>query len=490
MASIELKIFHGYTEDHRASMDLYADNLAEGFRKLFSTEFNVTEFRPTVPRYLQMIPEKCALRMQLARYLSYSLQARKEDFSVAHVTQPGYAHILGRQLLSRSIVTVHDLIPFLVWKGEIQGIHKTKRPLLGEYSLSYLKYAHKIIVISENTKKDVMKHLRIPEEKIKVIYFGIDDEFLRDPVLNKRELRRDLGLPGEGTKILLITGRETHKNHITCLRVMSILEKKYSLPIRMVKLGENYSEWDDYIKSTSLENKVISFEKHLDISRVADLYDCSDLLLFPSLYEGFGLPPIEAMARGVPVVCSNAASLPEAVGLAALMTEPDDVEGLADRVIGILENDDLRASMVEKGFRNVSRFSWKKNVEETAVLYREISKKSENRRSLMKVLFIYPDYAITNFRQFQRGVALVSAGLKRSGVQTGLLHVYYEPKKEKFLEDIRAFDPDIIAYSSISRPVPDDRTSGRLEPGAEHLYHLWRDPSYYRTGRMYRYPGN
>jgi glycosyltransferase involved in cell wall biosynthesis len=377
MSLSKIKIFHGFLEDHRASMEMYADNLAGGVRKFFSDEFDVSEFRPTIPNYLNIIPEQFHIKMQLARYLAYPIQVGKRNEPVLHITQPGYAHVPGREALARSIVTVHDIIPLLAWKGLIRGICSKKHPRLAAYSLSHLKYAYKIIAISENTKKDLVKYLGLPEENIKVIYFGIDDEFMRERISSKEELRHNLGLPGKETKIVLIAGREVHKNHLTCLHVMSILEKKYGKAIQMVKFGGAYPEWDDYIKEVDLKNDVISINECLDIARVADLYNCSDLLLFPSDYEGFGLPPVEAMACGLPVISSNAASLPEAVGSAALVSEADDIEGLAYNALRVLENEDLRATMIEKGFRNIRRFSWQKNVEETAMLYREISKKSE-----------------------------------------------------------------------------------------------------------------
>jgi glycosyltransferase involved in cell wall biosynthesis len=125
------------------------------------------------------------------------------------------------------------------------------------------------------------------------------------------------------------------------------------------------------IANSSFQNQVIYLED-LPSDKMPKLYNAVDCLLFPSWYEGFGLPPVEAMASGTPVVTSCAASLPEVVGEAALMVSPDDVVGLAAAIEALFEDDNLRETQIQKGLDHVKKFDWTKNAAMTMEIYKEI----------------------------------------------------------------------------------------------------------------------
>jgi glycosyltransferase involved in cell wall biosynthesis len=170
---------------------------------------------------------------------------------------------------------------------------------------------------------------------------------------------------------VLITGQEYYKNQVTSIRVMERLQSKYGKSIWLVRLGRSSSEWKLAIKSSSFRHQVV-YLTDLPSDRMPQLYNAVDCLLFPSWYEGFGLPPVEAMASGTPVVTSCAASLPEVVGEAGLMAPPDDVVGLAGGVEALLENESLRRAQIQKGLDHVKQFSWARNAAATMAIYREI----------------------------------------------------------------------------------------------------------------------
>ena len=366
-----IKLLRDFQEDNRISMDVYANFLSEGIKKYASDEFDVSEHIPQVPKSFRLIQNK-TLKMRFLRYASYPYQTKNFNQNIFHVIEHGYAHLLNKEnFKDRAIVTVHDLIPMLTWKGLISGMESGKKPWGSIYSLNCLENAKKIIAISENTKKDLVELLGLNPNKIEVIYYGIGEEFQVNETESKEELRHRLGLPGKNTKLILITGQELYKNHKTCLQTMKIVEEMYDEPVRMVRLGKNYPEWVNFEKENNLQNRVLQIDK-LGLTEIADLYNSVDVLLFPSFYEGFGRPPMEAMSCGLPVVCSNAASLPEVVGEAALMNDPEDALGLSEKVLAILNNEDIRNKLIQKGFKNIKRFSWRDNIEKTIVLYKKI----------------------------------------------------------------------------------------------------------------------
>tara|TARA_B110000014_G_scaffold263931_1_gene262464 strand:- start:2591 stop:4732 length:2142 start_codon:yes stop_codon:yes gene_type:complete len=382
-----IRLLGDFHEDHRISMDVYSHFLYEGINKHFSEDYIAKEYTPKIPSFYKLFSKIPIVKMRLLRYLSYPYQIRKFNEDIFHIIEHGYAHLTNKKNVTKnSIVTVHDLIPTMKWRGQIKGMEPGSRPRLSMYSLNQLENARRIIAISENTKRDLVNLLGLNPNKIKVIYYGIGEQFKFKKEEKRAELRRKLGLPDEKTKLILITGQELYKNHRTCLKVMKIIEAKYPKEIRMVRLGSDYPEWDKFHKETKLVNKVIQINK-LNLEEVADLYNCTDVLLFPSFYEGFGRPPLEAMACGLPVVCSNAASLPEVVGNAALVADPEDEKTLSNHVLSIITDDNLKESQIDKGLKNIERFSWRKNIEETINLYNEII--NEKKTKIQKVVFFH-----------------------------------------------------------------------------------------------------
>jgi glycosyltransferase involved in cell wall biosynthesis len=147
--------------------------------------------------------------------------------------------------------------------------------------------------------------------------------------------------------------------------------------VRLLKVGtpeyiENYRRLQKEIHALNLEDTVI-FIDHVPQEDLATLYSAVDVFVFPSLYEGFGMPPLEAMACGAPVICSNAASLLEVVGDAAITLAPLDVEGWADAICEILSNNTLRQDLQARGLRRASQFTWERTALETMAVYEKVS---------------------------------------------------------------------------------------------------------------------
>lgn len=363
-------LYQDFIEDRRISMDLYAENLGKALNSNFSDSIQLNCFRPFLPKWCDLLPEKYNLKMRLARYALYPWQVRNCSSQINHIIDHGYAHLMMALDPRKTVVTVHDLIPMLTWNGEISGLNPVHRPRLVEFSLSYLLKAAHVIAVSYNTKRDLVRLCGLNESKISVIYSGLDPIF-RPLDFPKPFIKRKHGVP-DNCFIILVTGVGKYKNHETSLKVLANIKNALAKPVYMVRLGNSSNEWDNLVKKAGLEDLVFS-KGSLSPDSVVEMYNCADCLLFPSWYEGFGWPPIEAMACGVPVVTSNVASLPEVVGNAALTAAPGDHGDLAKAVLCILNNESLREKLIVAGKERASLFGWSKTANETNKLYLQCS---------------------------------------------------------------------------------------------------------------------
>ena len=366
-------LYCDFIEDQRTSMDGYALNLIESLDKNHSDFIEIDVFKPLISPWVQRLPERLNLKMRAARYIDYPLQVKNISGEINHILDHGYAHLLAVLDPDKTVVTVHDIIPIMAGMGKMSGVKPLPRAWLSEFTARFYKKARWIIAISESTKRDLVNYCGCDPKRIKVVYYGLNKSFVstRDNSISKATAREKLGLPTDEVKLILITGRQFYKNHKTCIKVFSILKKKYGKSIKLVRLSADNDEWRRLVVEHSVEEDVINID-YLAPDQMPLIYSAVDCLLFPSLYEGFGWPPIEAMACGTPVVCSNVASLPESVGDAALYCEPEDVDGLVQATESVLTDESLRKGMVDKGFVHIKRFDWTENAKQVMDIYQSI----------------------------------------------------------------------------------------------------------------------
>jgi glycosyltransferase involved in cell wall biosynthesis len=364
MDSLDITLFRNYVEDERISMEVYADGLVKAMRRHFPGRCNFNEYVPYLPK-----GSKAGLwGMRWARYVGYPWQARRQPGRLNHIVDPGYGHLLYILDPRRTVVTVHDLIPLIVWRGDIPGSARGKRPWLNIFSFKALHRAKHLIADSENTRRDLVNILKIPDYRISVIYPGIDQNFRPYGQGEKTAAGASLGLTGEHTKRVLVTGAQFYKNHSNALRAFARLRTRYSKPLQLLKLGAPTPEFKAAVRNYGLED-ITHYLVGVSGDQMPAVYNRVDILLFPSWYEGFGWPPLEAMACGTPVVASNAASLPEVIGDAGVMCPPQDYEGLAQAMYALLTDNDLRQSVIDRGLIRASLFQWEKVAEQTLAVY-------------------------------------------------------------------------------------------------------------------------
>jgi glycosyltransferase involved in cell wall biosynthesis len=293
------------------------------------------------------------------KYLSAKLNT---NASLIHVTNAGYlASIIPRmkKKCESIVVTIHDTIPMDLRDGLS---HK-----IAGRALKYALLADYCICISRYVEKNLPEILGTTPRKSKVIYYGVDHELFKPR--SKIQARRKLNLPDNKFIILNVGSEEPRKNIPVLFETFSKITKRMPNTI-LVRVGEKGRKADKLINSLKLRDKVL-YRRASD-KEVALYYNASDLLIHPAYYEDFGMPPLEAMASGLPVIASNQCAIPEIVGDAGMLLNPFDVEGFTYWIQEILENRDLRIEFSKKGYKRSLDFSWEKCARETLEVYREV----------------------------------------------------------------------------------------------------------------------
>lgn len=238
--------------------------------------------------------------------------------------------------------------PYMAYFAHTRGYRIQERALH--------RVAH-VVTISEYVREQLVTVLQVPEEKITVIYPAVDDHF-HPGAGGPSAVRVKYGL-GERPFVLTL-GEGWNKNPITVVRALA---RPQSSPLALVIVAERQrwpAEWRAEIDRLGLSDAVI-FTGYAPIEDLAGLYRAAEAFVFPSRFEGFGLPPLEAMACGCPVICSNATSLPEVVGDAAVLVNPLDVEALADALASLCQDTSLRAELAARGYQRLQEFSWERS---------------------------------------------------------------------------------------------------------------------------------
>ena len=268
---------------------------------------------------------------------------------------------------AKTVVTVHDVFPW-----SYPGTSMPLETLIYRYWLPYLlRRQDAIITVSQASKADIVRFLRIPEGKVHVVYEGVSGAYRPALPSEIRAVRGRYGLP-EGY-ILFVGSVERRKNLHGLLRAYARVRKAGERRPLVVVGGKrgDYPDLEATLRGLGLEGQVI-FTGYLPEPDLSALYSGADLFVFPSLYEGFGLPVLEAMACGTPVVCSDVASLPEVAGDAALLVNPHDVDALAEAIRLALTDESLREELRRKGLERVKQFTWERTVREMTTIYREV----------------------------------------------------------------------------------------------------------------------
>jgi glycosyltransferase involved in cell wall biosynthesis len=362
-------LFHDYREERQMSMKLYAEQLGEALGRR-GMEVERVRPPPVFPRAFLRFTLLDKLDSYTGRFLVYPRLARRARADVFHVIDHGQGYLVRDLDPARTVVTCHDLILLLV---AARRVEKEFSPRVATAVLRRAVHAmggaRRIIADSEQTRSDLAEFVGIDPARVTVIYPGLNYPFTPRPEL-REETRARLGLP-PGRLVLQVGQVGFYKNIPGCLRVIQRL-RRGGLDVTFVRGGRRMDGAQQALaRRLGLEGAVREVGP-VSPDDLAALYGACDVLLFPSLYEGFGWPPLEAMASGLPVVCSRAGSLREVVDEAALTAEPEDVGGLAEHVAAVLTDATLAERLRARGVERAAAFDWGKAAEQVLGVYRSV----------------------------------------------------------------------------------------------------------------------
>jgi glycosyltransferase involved in cell wall biosynthesis len=357
---------------HDFGIGTYIRNLLRQLARMDrQTEF-VILCRPEDRETLAVLGENFRAVVEMAgnysvlEQLTIPLALMREGVTLFHA--PHY--VLPPLVRCTSVVTIHDCIHLMF-----------PQYLPNRFAYQYARAsirlaarrATRIMTVSESSKRDILKFVDTEPEKIDVIYNAYDDRFAIDPreedVVRVRE-RYQL----ESEFVLYAGNVKPHKNLERLIEAFHLVRKRGLEYLKLVLIGDEISKYTALRRAVHHHqlHKYVRFLGYLPEETLAVMYRLAGVFVFPSLYEGFGLPPLEAMASGTPVVTSNVSSLPEVAGDAAVLVDPYDPRAIADGIYQVLTNEQLRRDLRRKGVARAGMFSWEQSVRRVRAIYDEV----------------------------------------------------------------------------------------------------------------------
>jgi glycosyltransferase involved in cell wall biosynthesis len=234
----------------------------------------------------------------------------------------------------------------------------------------YAKSADAIICPSEFTKNELIRTIGVNAQKINVIPNGVDHNLFkpRDKIVT----RKRLGLPLDKRIVLHVGSELPRKNIDTLIKAFQILSTRMPKKVLLVRVGQQTNKMKKLIKSYNLEEFILHFNVR-PRNELPYFFNAADVAVYPSTYEGFGIPPLEAMASGCPIITGNRTSLPEVVGDAGILVDPLDDKLMAEKIEMVLENHKLREDLIMKGIKRAATYTWEKCAEAHINFYRRVA---------------------------------------------------------------------------------------------------------------------
>jgi glycosyltransferase involved in cell wall biosynthesis len=296
---------------------------------------------------------------------------KKQDLDVIHDTY-SFGPFLRPIKNTKSLIVVHDIAPYL-YNYNLHYNNSTLSKAFTKFRYEILlpkilKNVDRIIAMSNNTKKDLIEHFEITPSKIDVVYHGIEHNLFKTHSKNKiNEIKNKYDI-NDNTIIIGSFNSDRRIDNINeLLEALSILTRTYP-EIKLLLMGKSNENVDNLIKSLKLGDYIIK-TGYVPDYELPLLYNLMDLFLFLSDYEGFGFPPLEAMACGTPVIALNRSSMPEITGDAGMLINKKEPSYIAEKVSYLIQDTDLRKSLKVKGIRQSKNYNWENTINSTLEVY-------------------------------------------------------------------------------------------------------------------------
>ncbi len=316
-------------------------------------------------RSVRKLPDPVVFGIRAARWLKYEYAfnrlCKKKTFDIYHETD----FIPAKQTSIPTVYSIYDLS-----MRRYSETHPRERVLFFEYFIkTRLKYARHILTISEFIKQEIIEEFKVQSSMVTAVPLAPDPLFGLCSADIVKKTRIKYNLPE--TYLLFVSSLEPRKNIDLLIEALRVANT--DIPLVLVGWhGWGNKKWLEKIEKIDLKKRIY-ITGHLPDDDLKALYNGATALVYPSLYEGFGLPIVEAMACGCPVICSNTASMPEVAGNAAILINPKKSDELAHAIETLVHDTDLRASLVKKGLRQASSFTWEDAARKTLDVFKEMA---------------------------------------------------------------------------------------------------------------------
>ena len=312
------------------------------------------------------LPDPVVFAMRAARWLTYehqlNRQYKKKAFDVYHET----AFTPAKFSRTPTVYSVYDLS-----LRRYRETHPRERVWLFEYFIrTRLRYASHILTISEFIRREIIDEFNVPPSMVTAVPLAPDPLFSICPADDVKTVRSKYNLPA--SYLLFVSSLEPRKNIDLLIEAL----EKADTDIPLVLVGwQAWGEkrWLEKIKQIDMKNRVYLIG-HVPDDDLRMIYNGAQALVYPSLYEGFGLPIVEAMACGCPVICSDTASMPEVAGKAAVLIDPADSDDLARAIETLVYDSEFRARLIQEGFTRAAGFTWEQTARQTLDLFKSVAK--------------------------------------------------------------------------------------------------------------------
>lgn len=347
---------------------------ADEFELISPFPFHEELSKETLPANLRLRESRAGLLGKRWWTVGLPLEMRRKGYALFHGTNYDIPLWSG----SPAVVTIHDLSVLLLPQMHERRIVKRARRRLPIMA----RRATAVITATEAGRREVCEHLKVRPERVFVTPYAPRKRFRPVPRAEAEEVTRRLGL--EDGFLLFVGTIEPRKNLVTLMRALEEISRSTDLRPQLVVTGREgwlTDELFSYIKRSGLRER-LHFTGYLSEEELAALYTACAVFIYPSLYEGFGLPPLEAMACGAPVVTSRIPSIAEVVDSAARLVEPTDSTALARSIIHLLQDKGERERLSIAGRERASQFSWEKTAEQTWNVYQQAFQSRDKPRSM------------------------------------------------------------------------------------------------------------